>query len=313
MKHFFTTFRNLELKEFDNEYLELIPGIRISNRDKIKEKILTEKIRKAIGIIETGYILNSETFVYYEYKDNDDFIKQFSNLEALNIILIWIDDILKNSWIFKDNCIVCETAYLIDTETDFSEASSSRLQYMNTLASGGIKSTPFTYHELESFAELHDKLELYLYQKNSGSLNFMLDKNFSRIGRALMFVKQARESRNIAFKISNYCSAFETLFTTDNAELSHKLAERSAFFIESERQKFDTYKKIKKAYGIRSKLTHGASIKQNEKDSLTKISLEIDSILRLIFNKIIEDDKKTILFDSNNDKIDDYFEALIFK
>ncbi len=116
----------------------------------------------------------------------------------------------------------------------------------------------------------------------------------------------------MAYKIANYCAAFETMFTTENMELSHKLAERSAYFVKEEFDKLTTYKQLKKAYGIRSKLTHGASIEKKLVDELPEISIKTDRILRTAFLKIINDEKLIELFDSSNDRIDAFFESLIF-
>ncbi|MFC5271590.1 hypothetical protein [Adhaeribacter terreus] len=170
----------------------------------------------------------------------------------------------------------------------------------------------FTKEEIDNFIGFHDKIESYLYGKSSGSVYFMLNKNFSRIGRALLFVKQAREARNLAYKISNYCSAFETLFSTDSAELSHKLSERVAFFMANEFNKIETFKTIKKAYSVRSKLTHGDCLEQKQIDLLGELSTSIDNILRSIFNKILTNESLKETFDSPKNKIDSYFEALIF-
>ena len=66
MKYFFTTLRNLKLKNFEKDFQELIPGLNITNKLSLKEKLLTQKNRDSIGIIETHHILNSDTLVFYE-------------------------------------------------------------------------------------------------------------------------------------------------------------------------------------------------------------------------------------------------------
>lgn len=313
MRYFFTTLRYIELKDFDCEFLELIPGIRISSSQKIKEKILTESVMNAIGILESKYFLESSTFLYYEYEDIEEAFGELDNLETLRVILRWVDDILKNSWLFKDNCVVCDTAFLIGIDKEIYEASSLRLQYIHTDSEGKFDTVAFTKKELEEFIEFHNKIETYLYEKESGSMYFMLEKNFSRIGRALQFVKQAREARNLAYKISNYCAAFETLFTTDNMEISHKLSERASYFLSNELNKLDTYQTIKKAYTTRSKLTHGASIDNKLILELPSISSKTDEILRKSMTKILNEEALTNLFDSNNERIDKYFMNIIFK
>ena len=51
----------------------------------------------------------------------------------------------------------------------------------------------------------------------------MMDKGYTHSGRAMRFIAAARAAPDLAFKISHYCSALETLFTTDPIEVGHKL------------------------------------------------------------------------------------------
>lgn len=311
MKYFFTTLRNISLTDFNNDFIELLPALKITNRKEIKARILSPKNREIIGILETMNILNSNAFVYYEYEDNEPIWKGLKNIQILEIILNWIDSLLKNSWLHKDNCIVCDTAFLIDSSPILAGASSLRLEYIQTLATGGIDTVNYTANEITEMVSIHHKVEMYLSGRDSATIRFMLEKNFSRIGRALLFVKQGREARNLAYKLSNYCSALETLFTTDSMELSHKLAERTAFFLADRLTKSDVFSIIKKAYTVRSKLSHGASLDSKQIENLFFISKETDNILRIAFNKILNDSDLTKLFDSDNLSIDDYFLKLI--
>lgn len=313
MRHFLTTFRNLKLTGLDSDFLELIPGIRITNSPEIRKKVITDMVELAIGYIETEHMHSRGAFVYFEYEDNEPAFKGAPQIKQLEVILLWIDDILKNSWLYKDNCIMCDTAYLIDDNILTGKASSSKLQYTHTLSNGSIKSVEFTKQDWIDFIKIHDKLEHYLVSKESSSLSFMLEKNFSRVGRSLRFVKQAREARNIPYKITNYCAALETLFTTENMELSHKLSERVAFFLKDEFAKLETYKSVKKAYSIRSKLTHGASMEKKDLDQMPDVSFKTDMILRSAIRKIVDKEELLEMFDSSNERIDKYFENLIFQ
>jgi hypothetical protein len=311
MKQFFATIKNLHLADFDIESFEFMPGLNISKSTKIKESILTIKNKEIIGIIETFFFENNNCFFHLEFEDDEEAFEGSSNLEILETLLNWIDDVLKNSWLIKDNCIITDTAYLISELNDSTQASSLRLEYQLTNSRGIAQEVTFSKAEIEEFERYHDRIEKYLYGKDSGTLKFMLNKNFSRMGRTLLFIKQAREARNLAYKISNYCSAFETLFSTDSSELSHKLSERIAFFLFPEFNKLETFKKMKKAYLVRSKLTHGATLEQKQIDLLGDLSENIDTMLRFILNKIMRDEKLLSVFDSDNTKVDVYFEELI--
>lgn len=312
MRQFFTTIKFLELEPFDEEFIELIPGIRIFQSKNITEKILTEENMHIIGVIETQYIKDCEAILYYEFEDSEDSFKDLTNLEILENILQWIDDLLKNLWLLKDNAVTCDTAFLIYESDGIYEASSLRLLYQFNTSRGKLENIRLNKNEIIEFAKYHDSVECYFHKKNSGSLKFMLSKNFSRISRGLLFVKQAREARNLAYKVSNYCSALETVFSTDSAELSHKLSERIAYFLKDDFKKLDTFKLIKKAYNIRSKLTHGDTLDIKQIEVLDDISYEIDIIIRFCFNKILKDETLLLTFDSSNNIIDNYFENIIF-
>ncbi|MDR6373037.1 hypothetical protein J2795_004225 [Chryseobacterium bernardetii] len=313
MIQFFTPLKNIELENFNIDFYEIIPGVNISNNQIIKKKFLSDRNKIMIGMIESQFIESCEVFLFFDYENDAEIFAGETNLQSLEHILLWVDDILKNLWLVKDNNVLCDTAFLIhDQITPLAEAASLRLQYQLTDSKGFIGKAVFNKEEIIEFSRKHDIIENHFYSKKSGSLSFILEKNFSRINRALIFVKQAREARNLAYKISNYCSAMETLFSTDNAELSHKLSERIAFFYKKELNPLETFKTIKKAYAIRSKLTHGDTLDTNTIDLLPELSKKIDNILRRSINRIFEEKELFEIFESPKNIIDSYFETLIF-
>lgn len=315
MKYFFATLLHIELLDFEDKCLEIMPGLKLTADASKLNDFLNPDIKELIGGIEYNHIINSKAILFFEYEDEDieEHFSKFTNLELLDLILHWIDDFLKNSWILKDNAVVCDNAYLIDEpKKDNAECSSQRLNYIHTLSEGGIDKITFSINEMKQVMEVHEKIESYLADNKSMSTTFSMRKNYSRIGRFSFFIKYARESRNLGHKILNYCSALETLFSTDNTEISHKIGERIAYFLSEEFTKIDTYKIIKKAYTIRSKLTHGANIDNKLIEELYDISKEIDNILRTIMNKIIADEKLILIFESNNQLLNNYFNELLF-
>lgn len=313
MNQFFTALKFIELENFDVEYLEIIPGINISNNSEIKKQLLSEQNRIVIGALESYFFENSTAFLFFNYEKTEEIFKDEKNLESLERILLWTDDIFKNLWLIKDNNVITDTAFLIHKAVNVnSEAASLRLQYQFTKSNGSMETTKFTKDEIIEFSKYHDDIENHFHSKKSSSQGFMLEKNFSRINRGLIFVKQAREARNLAYKISNYCSALETIFSTDNVELSHKLSERIAFFLKDDFTVLETFKIIKKAYSVRSKLTHGDTLDTKQIEILDDLSIKIDNILRVSINKIIKSEELLKVFESPKNTIDEYFENLIF-
>ncbi|MCS0824606.1 HEPN domain-containing protein [Cytobacillus firmus] len=134
-----------------------------------------------------------------------------------------------------------------------------------------------------------------------------LDKELSRVSRAMGFTSSARNESILPMKIFNYCTALECLFTTDNAEISHKNAERVAALLGSDIEiKMRIYSTVKKAYGVRSKLTHGQPVNNNI-DDLRKLASELDNILREIFKKDLD------FLSLKNPELENHYLQLVFK
>lgn len=317
MKYFFFPIENLELTDLDQEYFELMPGIRITNSEKVKQKLLNDQFIKVLGVINTNHLRECKCLFVYQFTEEDieDHFKGLPNLGILTILLLWIDDLLKNSWLLKDNCINGDTAYLLDEITSpDSVVSSLRFNYIHSTAYGFTDTvSKLTLKELKDWRDLSDKMEIYLHSKDSQSTKFSMTKNYSRIGRFIFFIKYAREARNQGHKILNYCSAFETILSTDNFEIAHKIAERAAFFNQTEFEKHETFRLVKKAYNVRSKLTHGASMSQKDIDELPELSVKLDSILRATILKIMDNESLIEIMESKKDRITEYFNNLILK
>jgi hypothetical protein len=103
--------------------------------------------------------------------------------------------------------------------------------------------------------------------------------------------------------------ALEALFgPEDSNELSHKLAERIAFFIaESPEGAREIFHKAKKCYGVRSKIVHGRWKSSPEIDQLME---DTEAIVRTSFRHIIEKPGLLSIFTSK--QRDEYLTNLVF-
>jgi hypothetical protein len=114
-------------------------------------------------------------------------------------------------------------------------------------------------------------------------------------------------------KISHYCSALESLFSTDSIELSHKLSERIAIFLrEFNYDPLTVFNDIKSFYSIRSKVTHGDSIAEKKGKLIQDISITCDKYLRNIINIIIDSPDLIQIFDGSKSDLEDYFKKKLF-
>jgi hypothetical protein len=314
MRYFITSLENIEIETSSRKSIELIPGIiLIFDLNDISNEIKYD-LHNIVGVCEYEKLYESKAILYYEFED-EDILQHFhnaSNMGVLNVLLLWIDDLLKNSWILKDNAINCNTAYLIEkTKDNYVQISDLKLRYVHSFADVTIKSIKLNEDDVTKWSKLHNRIETYLCNQKASSYNFPLVKNFDRFGKFMFFIKYAREARNIAHKLMNYCSALEVLFSTDSSEIVHKIAERAAFFIENEYSMISTYRYVKQAYKIRSKLVHGSYCSINVIESSSEISIEIDRRLRFIANLILTEERIQQIFQKSNEELNEYFINLI--
>jgi hypothetical protein len=277
-------------------------------------KWLTPECRAAIGEIEAANLETESNLVFGEFEvDELDGVPPDG---LLIVVLSWIDTLLKNAWFIKDHAMQCDAAFLRAETVDGVSWTKNYLAAASSFSDGysyKVKEVQMSIDELTRWGQAEDLVEGYLSEAGSSSMRFMMEKGYTRSGRAMQFIVAARRAQDLAFKIANYCSALETLFTTDSAELAHKLAERVAFFLgERGRDRREVFASIKSAYNVRSKLVHGDTLKQNQIDALPVLSAECDGALRIILWEIFNSEDLKKIFDTHNDAIEDYFAGLIF-
>lgn len=310
---FITTLRFLEVLEEIPESFSLMPGIDLINdRNKIQE-IINDELKSVAGTIEHSHLLNSNHLLICE-ADETIFQKPMGSNEALFLWLVWIDMLINDSWLVKDNAMACEIAYAKMTDGKHTEWSNNYLAYSPSFSSGEqYVSSGFTNEEIIKWESLSHSLQSYLHDNNSGAFSSFINKGYSRIGRAFRFIYAARKEPQPAIKISHYCTAFESLFSTDNTELSHKLSERIALFLKP--LGFDpliVFDDIKLFYNVRSKVTHGDNIQPSKELEIPKLSSKCDAYLRSIVISIIKDNDLRQLFDGNKQTFDEYFKKQMF-
>lgn len=309
---FFTTFRNLSLEEKVEEFI-LLPGINISNDDEVRKTYLTEEVQYLIGAIEAQHLFEANNFVFSEF---DEQTFNHDNYELmLQTFLIWVQSLFNHAWVIKDHSLACENAYLLIYEDGQLQACHSNyLAKKYTFSDCRVERIEMSLNDLKKWECLHDNIERYLYDNDSGSLSFLLDKNHCRSGKALKFIEVARQANNIGFKIASYVSAMEALFATSNSELSYRLSERMAFVLSAHGyKKIDVFNNVKLAYEIRSKLVHGDHLSQNKIEKASEVSVLCDQYLRNIIELSYGAENFKEIIDVSNQKLDGYFKQLIFE
>ena len=209
----------------------------------------------------------------------------------------------------------CEGAYLTHRPVGGRVTwTSNFLPTRPSLADGTVDhTTTMSEDELRAWSLKNAHVESYMQEADSGRFRFMMQKGFVRSGRAMRFVKAARSAPDLAFKIAHYCSALETLLTTESAELAHKLSERSALLLgQRGYDRLTVFHTVKKAYAVRSKLVHGDTLQARQVEELPSIAVQLDGYLRTILNAILDEESLQRVFDSPGEAIDEYFTKLLF-
>ena len=306
---FYTTLRFMKITGDDFNDFELLPGVTlIRDRAKIR-KIINKDIKPFTGIIEYEHLYNANHIIYADLQD-DFFSPSTSSADAVMTWLLWIDMLISTSWLIKDNGMLCEIAYCNKTDRKtYSEWSNNSLLSLFTMADGHRHiDVEFSRNDLIKWEAINHRVQTHLYNNNSTVFDSFVDSKYSRYGRALSFIKSAKRDFDPAMKISHYCSALESLFSTDSSELSHKLSERIAIFLKAYNYyPICTFDEIKSFYNIRSKVTHGDSLKSTKVGKLPEESIKLDNYLREIMNIIIDSDELMSVFNGNKECFETYF------
>ena len=312
--YYVTSFRHLTCSEPIDEPVELLPGVLLTTGQRHRQQLLTPEFKKVAGKIEAEYLRKAPNFVFGEFEE--EHLKGLNGDQFLVMVILWIDSLFTNLWLLHDHNLECDAIFL-SKRIENVGASWTRnfLARRPTQADGHVaKSLSLSKADLKGWASQHDTIESYRFAKSSGSHRFPLARGYARTGRAIEFVSAARCSENLAVKIANYCSALETLLSTDAAELSHKLAERAAMLLSTKGfDRWNVFTTIKRAYAVRSKTVHGATLNTAQIEDLGNLSVECDRVVRSCLTLILADPGLCNgVFDADSSTaVEDYFNELL--
>jgi hypothetical protein len=134
------------------------------------------------------------------------------------------------------------------------------------------------------------------------------------LARALKLLKQARATHEVPLKISNYVIILECLFCGDLGEISHKVSERTAMFVENEATaRLDVYRFVSQSYKIRSRYVHGQPLPSKVKQpaSLLSTAEQIDGIVRRALIKFVKFHPEYITTKSEEER-KNWFDKMLF-
>jgi hypothetical protein len=297
---------------------EVVDGLFLTNDKELIRRKIPQHARMSMGQ-EYAHLLDMGLAAYWETDEEHELAKERNDIRMLTFWLYTVRAFYQALWLVKDNASINEMGFGIYVHPVHKQPAccSNLIASAVSTADAGTPTTTFSLAELrqardyfQNFtlpAVLHDYLK---DMEQPGSLPPIINRFASAKGRTRMtrfnyFLSSARGMGDVDGKISMYMTCLEILFSTTASELTHKLAERVALFLESEPAKRKAlFNTIKAAYSVRSKIVHGDEIDASEK--IVGLSRQIDDIVRRVYLRIIADQDLQDLFDKDKSAVEDY-------
>jgi hypothetical protein len=111
-------------------------------------------------------------------------------------------------------------------------------------------------------------------------------------------------------------TSLESLLSTSASELTHRLSERVALLCGKIPEKKygdaqEVYALTKEAYSLRSKIIHGGTLSDLDREKLPVVVERVDGILRFIARNALDIDSEEVeffsLFEKTTEALDQYF------
>ncbi|HEY3276298.1 MAG TPA: hypothetical protein VGJ94_06725 [Syntrophorhabdaceae bacterium] len=281
---------------------------RITNSRKVISDFV-QGLELTIGKLEFDYLCSGVP-VFYSVEDVPEGI---TPEQYLITKLYHIQAFINIVWLHFDNSINTETGYVFYSDGRGLRVSSNFIALRFSNCRGECRPLELTRNQLQLIRKLYrEAIALDDHPFDRGATQLVAGIN--RFSRAVYYVDAARSEIDLAMRISHYCSALEALFATSQSELSHQLSERVACFIhKGPDDRIKTYREVKHAYGIRSKIVHGSTIKPTKMEELRTASAVCDDLLRTILLRLLLDFEARKQFGSNPEILDEYMLRTIFK
>jgi hypothetical protein len=297
------------------------------NQTYVEQWEADAQVLSYFGLISTLDYRNNPYFI--SRNTREELFKWFS-ASSLNGVMelshLHLDSVISSLWFVKDNSVNLSVLYGRDPELDGALTKLQLQCYSN--CKGQYENVVFELSEIEKafqFSKELDHLSKFHtvnaedFRDSDGhgviapaALNSKTYNNHNRIARAYLFLNMARSKSFLPLKISFYIAVYESLFTTDGSEVSHKVTERAVLFIGGRQdEKMANFKTLKKAYGVRSKYLHGQELSKgtNNIAELSKLSEKIDSLTRTLFLRIVASDGGHFL--KNDNDLNDWFTEML--
>lgn len=283
------------------------PVIKITNNKDVIARFLNPQLEKWIGLLEFRNIQETETLIAYAESEFDE--SKVTSIQHLDLHLYLLKMYFFCLWTVKDNSADFDLGFLyFENKREEFQASSNVVSTGNYTCSGLREQVVFTAKELVE-ASTFLKMNVIIRTQKAKVAN---SNQYNRITIANYFLQHARSCNDLGLKMTSYCSALETLFSNDSTELSHKLSERIAHFLQQDKMdRIELFRNIKKCYEFRSKVIHGDTLKSGKVEELDSLIVKVDNVCRDIMKFSFEKPIEENVFNWTKEKHEEYFLELI--
>lgn len=276
-----------------------------NNRKHFISKIKPEQAL-SIGSLETNYLFNGNPVIYSVRNTNSIEQSHDHIINFMRDCLAFIHTL----WLGGDNSVNVMLGFAISSCGG--HVHSNSISYHYWTCKGKKEDLRLKLSELKAITEKY-KDDFAGMSVEIEPQHTMQRKEVDRVNVAINFLQQARSARDMGLKIANYCSFFESLLSSTTVELSHQMAERSAFYLEeTPDRRLQHYRDSKKAYSIRSKVVHGDTISKGNLADILSIGEHCDNMARNLINKYLNDSSFQDALTSGSQKLDEFFINKIF-
>ena len=256
--------------------------------DRTVIRALLDPVKPFIGTVEYGYLIRNCPGLAYRKKTvtESEFIAVRDNLDRY--ILVEIRNIIAfnmNLWVVKDNAAHFDRGWLYISNGNSARCHSNTYGSRISGSRGDFNAIEFSSEELKYARLPKTSVADSIYDSD---LPTALGHKTLRYQRFTYFISDARQISVIGLKIAQYVTALEALVSSSSTEVTHQVAERVACLLEPRGDgRIDDYRQVKQAYNLRSKVVHGAPIKESQFAQLKQISQYLDNACTILTRKYV--------------------------
>lgn len=303
------------------------PGIAIGKNfrlltDKPSIDRLVSGYTEFIGTVERSFLVDYAKAIGYrrtEIEIEPSQAGEYLNGELIRS-LVELNAWLMQLWSVKDNAVDVDAGWLAAVTGDQLRVNNNRWSNSVTKADGRMSVTKFSVKELNQASVV--PIEAKHWSTGPVELPVEVDQDpdttkltsdSPRSWRFSYFLHVGRTTNDVAMKIAHWCSGLEALVSSSQTELSHQVAERTAAALHPiGSARLETFKIVKRAYGIRSKAVHGAAFKSKDVAALKDTAVALDEICRQLFQLTMEGNALHRVLEGNSNDFEAYWLERIF-